>query len=314
MTDTQAPEAPRTKIAIIGKAPSSRLLAPYDDPTWEIWSLSDNYNVIPRWDRWFEIHDLDRYKQLYPSYYDWMASLPAGGKPLYVTEPRPELPAAVQFPWQHLVKKYGRYFTNTISWQTVFAIEELNRAVRKLGGEDGSIDLTEPLTATHYQRYGATIGVWGVDMATNTEYAHQRPSCEYFLGWVQGLGIELVLPDEADMLKCARMYAVEAFRGQLDRKIRVRTHELSQRKAKMANELQQAERAAMLMAGADQELDLIGQMVTQSNPDLAKWIGERRKSLAEELQGVTITRENLAKSVHMLTGALEDLKWSQQWA
>ena len=67
-------------IAIIGKAPSSRLLAPYDDDSWSIWSLSDNHTVLPRWDEWFELHDLDRYKESYGEYYDWLCSLPADGK------------------------------------------------------------------------------------------------------------------------------------------------------------------------------------------------------------------------------------------
>jgi hypothetical protein len=309
----QAPQAdPRFKIAIIGKAPSSRLIAPYDDPSWEIWSLSDNYNVIPRWDRWFEIHDLDRYKELYPPYYDWMAALPAGGKPLYISEARAEIPAGVPFPWQQLVAKYGRYFTNTISWQIVFAIEELRRLIQAVDGAPSGSE--GELTPEDYRRHGAMIGIWGVDMATNTEYAHQRPSCEYFMGWVKGLGIELLCPDECDMLKVARMYGIEAFRGELDRKIRVRQHELRERQAKMQHELGQAERAAMVMAGADQELANLEQLVGQANPDLLKFLQQRRQGLTGETQNVTIARDQLAKSVHMITGALEDLKWTQQWA
>lgn len=301
------------KIAIIGKAPSSRLIAPYDDPRWEIWSISDNFNVIPRWDRWFELHDLDRYKELYPSYYDWMASLPAGGKPLYTNERRDELPASVEFPWQHLVKKYGRYFTNTISWQIVFAIEELSRVIKlaKLGHASDHEGFE--LTPADYRACGAAIGVWGVDMATNTEYAHQRPSCEYFMGWVQGLGIELVVPDECDMLKTSRMYAIEAFRGQLDRKIRVRQAELIERKAKMSHELGQAEKAAFVLAGADQEIARLAQLV-QGNAEMTKYLEERRKAVRDDIDQAQIGREHLHRSVHMLDGALEDLKWAHQWA
>jgi len=53
------------------------------------------------------------------------------------------------------------------------------------------------------------IIVYGVDMAVGTEYAHQRPSCEYFLGLAAGLGIKVTIPDEADPLKTRFMYGFE---------------------------------------------------------------------------------------------------------
>src|SRR6056300_299520 len=114
------------KVAIIGKAPSSRLLAPFDDESFEVWSLSDNYTVLPRWDRWFELHDLDRYKDTFGQYYDWLCALPSGKdeKPVYVVDKVDEMPAGVLYPVDHITKKYGRYFTNTISWMTALAIDE----------------------------------------------------------------------------------------------------------------------------------------------------------------------------------------------
>ena len=53
------PGAPR-KIALIGKAPDSLKLAPYDDAEWEVWILNTLgfLNEVPRWDRQFELHDL----------------------------------------------------------------------------------------------------------------------------------------------------------------------------------------------------------------------------------------------------------------
>src|SRR5512143_2413950 len=45
------------KVALIGTAPSSRMLAPYNDPSWKIWACSPgNMNAIPKADVWFEIH------------------------------------------------------------------------------------------------------------------------------------------------------------------------------------------------------------------------------------------------------------------
>jgi len=44
------------KIAMIGTAPSSRMLAPFNDPEWTIWGSSPGNMDLPRADAWFEIH------------------------------------------------------------------------------------------------------------------------------------------------------------------------------------------------------------------------------------------------------------------
>src|SRR5713226_4715918 len=55
-TPTPAAAAP-LKIAMIGTAPSSRMLAPFNDPSWKIWACSPgNMNALPRVDTWFELH------------------------------------------------------------------------------------------------------------------------------------------------------------------------------------------------------------------------------------------------------------------
>src|SRR3954468_23311721 len=53
VSDLIKPVAPK-KVAILGTAPSSRMLAPFNDPEWQIWSCSPgNMGCIPRFDRWF---------------------------------------------------------------------------------------------------------------------------------------------------------------------------------------------------------------------------------------------------------------------
>src|SRR5882672_892663 len=45
------------KVALIGTAPSSRMLSPFNDPSWKIWACSPgNMGIMPRVDAWFEIH------------------------------------------------------------------------------------------------------------------------------------------------------------------------------------------------------------------------------------------------------------------
>jgi len=49
------------KIALVGSAPSSVLLAPYGDPSWEIWGCSPGvYYQAPRTEAWFELHRFEQ--------------------------------------------------------------------------------------------------------------------------------------------------------------------------------------------------------------------------------------------------------------
>ena len=47
------------KVAIIGTSPSSRMLAPFADESWQIWVCSQgNVGKLPRVSKWFEIHSI----------------------------------------------------------------------------------------------------------------------------------------------------------------------------------------------------------------------------------------------------------------
>jgi len=172
------------KIAIVGWAGTSRDLAPWTDPSWEKWGLNTMAQHLPyaqQMSRLYQIHSADDVRKDIteePAYWAWM--LENQTIPIYMHFPQPEIPMAVQFPTEELLKKYRNYFTNTVSWMIAHAIEE--------GAE--------------------VIGVWGVDMAAGTEYAAQRPSCEYYLGIAEGKGIEIVLPPESDLLRTTAQYGL----------------------------------------------------------------------------------------------------------
>ena len=178
------------KVAIVGKAPSSIAMAPYDDPTWEIWTLSNNAMLgeAKRWDRHVEIHPLANFRddEKKQPYWKWLCSEPAGGRPIYVQEVVPEIPAAVLFPKSKAVEVFGTYFNNTVSWVIALALLE---GVNELG-------------------------IFGVDMACDgdgehSEYAHQRPSCEYMIGFATGRGVQVTIPEQSDLLKARRLYGFD---------------------------------------------------------------------------------------------------------
>ncbi len=166
------------KIAIVGTT-CSLMDAPYKDPDWEVWGLNGAYKAMPRWDRWFDLHNMEILKKHHdPAYFDFLAN--AKDK-LMLNKEYSEYPDAEVFPYEALVDKYGRYFNNTVSWLIALAIEEQPEA----------------------------IGLWGVNMAADEEYGKQRPSCEYYIGLARGLGIEFIIPDSSEICKAPYLYGVE---------------------------------------------------------------------------------------------------------
>lgn len=219
MPDT---EDTRKKVAIVGKAPSSRGLAPFDDPTWEIWTCSTLgvNKEVPRISRHFEIHPLDWYrkKDAMRPYYDWLTRCKM---PVYLSKVDPAIPTGVAYPLDTIVERFGSYFTNTVSWMMALAIHE----------------------------HASHIHVYGVDMAADTEYGTQRPSCEYFLGLARGIGIDIYVPPQADLLKSYRLYGFE-HDDEFLAKWQTRQRELAQRHKAKQEQIDKLTREACFLEGA----------------------------------------------------------------
>lgn len=205
-----AEHVPATKkIAIVGKAPSSWREAPFDKPEWEIWALSDLFKEVPRWTRYFELHNpqprLEKWSKI--RYWDWLQKEhkdEAGNlKPIYMQHRYNEVPNSVPYPKDEIIEKFGNYFTNTISFMIALAIQE---------------------GATH-------ISLYGVDMAqqavgVKSEYAQQRPSCELMLGIAIGKGIKTRVHAKSDLLKCWKLYAYDSDPDAFQVKLLARKQEL----------------------------------------------------------------------------------------
>ncbi len=177
----------RKKVAILGFTPTRRL-APYDDKDFEIWGLNDLYKFkgdddIKRWDRWFDIHDTTKDYRLLGrmSWQESFKEFATWKCPIYMQKHHPEIPASVAYPVGEVVNRFGRYFTNSISYMIGLAILE---------------EFEE-------------IHVYGVDMAVDSEYNYERPSCEYILGVAVGRGIKIYIPPQADLLKSRCLYGFD---------------------------------------------------------------------------------------------------------
>jgi hypothetical protein len=160
-------------IAILGSAPSSRGLAPFDDPSWDIWSCSPTNaeGALPRVDTVFELHSQEWLLRQpeYKSYNDWLAQQPT----VYMLARHPRWPRAAAYPAAEMFKRYKvSFFSSTIAYMLALAI-----------------DLKPKM-----------IGLWGIDMSANDEYGRQRIGCHYFIEKAEQAGIKVIAPLESDIL------------------------------------------------------------------------------------------------------------------
>jgi hypothetical protein len=188
---------PRKKVALVGFASTTRHLAPYDDSEWEIWCLNEAHHApwLRRITRWFQIHqEWDFMKggnQSYEGHRKWL--LEKHDFPIYMQQEFEQVPSCVVYPLDEIVERFlgnvkrgnevNKYFTSSYSYMMAMALLE---------------DFDE-------------IGTWGFEMATDTEFRYQKGSTEFWMGLAAGLGKEVRITPECQLLSGA-MYGWEASR------------------------------------------------------------------------------------------------------
>jgi hypothetical protein len=183
------------KVIIMGFAPDSRDLAPVDDKSFDVWPLNELYmersDLKNRATAWFQLHGTEP-----PTIRDknQPKSLSELSCPVFMWKKHRAVPNSITYPKDEILEHfdiYGEgmapeaaherdraYFTNSVSWMIAMAI---------------------------YLKY-EEIHVYGVNMAQDQEFQHQRPSCEFFLGWARGAGIKVYLPMPCDLLTAWTLY------------------------------------------------------------------------------------------------------------
>lgn len=227
------------KIALVGSAPSSVRLAPWDDPSWTIFGCSPGaYPIARRVDAWFETHRWEppvagqpekQVPWFTPEYVKWMSELKC---PVYTGGPTPELPNAVLYPKQQMIDQYGPYFfTSSLSWMFAMALN------------------MEGVTE---------IGLWGVDMSAAEEYGDQRMGCHYFITLASQRGIKITVPPESDLLMPRALYGVGEWSPRMV-KLTARRRELEARRNAAQQTAANAQGEIMFLNGA---LDDLNYMLT----------------------------------------------------
>lgn len=235
-----APPKEERKVAIVGAARGSIDLTPDDDPSWEIWACSRAHQHLSRWDRWYEIHDLEYLRIAHADqclgedgYFAWLKKQET---PIYMQEKFPFIPAAVRYPREQVMQKFPRYFESSIAWMTAHLL------------------LEAPSTNV------TTLGIYGVSMDVPDEYAHQRANMEWLLGIAHGMGIKLVVPAESRLLKGRRLYGFETL-GNSDpgRHVISRRERMKKEVAQLEEAIQRARMNQAELKGAIQDIQWLEQ-------------------------------------------------------
>lgn len=254
------------KIGIIGFAKASRDLAPYDDPSWVFYGVNGVWTVAKRLDAILDLHA--------PWIYEWepsrrppghVAHLQAFSGPVYLIEARPDMPTSTSFPLDDVIRHVGRpYLTSSIALAFGLAMRE--------GANE--------------------IGLWGVEMATASEYADQRPCLEYLIGLAEARGIRVTLPEGCPILS-GPVYG----RGDLNPGgERLTPGQFERRLATLVKREQVLGRQAARLDGAIQEAEI----TLQSGLGVS---GEYRQHVEQMREQLVKTLDDLARVGGMLAEA-----------
>lgn len=167
------------KIAIVGRCWSTRSDAPWDDNSWEIWGLA--WDPIPKVDRIFETHqNFRRYMGTQEDGDYHVGGLRMAKVPVYMLERHEDIPQSIALDMVAITKAVGKtvqgtpYLESSIAYMVAQALLEL--------------------------KPGDRIGIWGVDLHCESEYAYQRPNLEYLIGLARGMGIKVYIPPQSALL------------------------------------------------------------------------------------------------------------------
>jgi hypothetical protein len=266
-TEPVAVAAP-LKVALIGTAPSSRMLAPFSDPTWKIWGCSPgNQNVLPRVDLWFELHS----NLLWPEheaygrpYLEWLnkQTFPV------LMQDQKHVPRATVYPKNEMVAMFGdSFFTSSFAWMMAYAMHQ------------GAVE----------------IALYGIDMASRDEFIRQRPGFFFFKYLAEQRGIKVSAPNESDIMQAPALYAyVDS--TPFGRKILARRQEVSGRINGMSQEKDRLVNSIGYLQGALEDLDYFESIWGGVSNDIGRleYENQQLKAQLAQLQALGLPPQPMA--------------------
>ncbi len=214
-----------TKLAIVGFAPSTRDLTPWDDQTFDIWTVNEEYNfdwvkrhpdihfqMHPRWD-WERANNINHFN--HPLWMKnkedkcirckgergwdvtntdtkevtWQTCNECEGKGIYT-------PPA----WRSTIPIIMQEHHNDVLNSVPFPLKEATNLLPLDGYAYFTSSVAYMLTLAYLMGY-QEINLYGFEMGTKTEYHYQKANFEYLVGLLQGYGIKIMVPPKSTLLK-----------------------------------------------------------------------------------------------------------------
>jgi hypothetical protein len=172
-------------LAVIGTADPTRQAAPYEDKNFEVWgvAVASTFPDVKRLDVQFEMHT----KGYWTRDANIVKRLAETKVPIYMHEQFPEIPTSMRFPIE-VVIQYRKYFTNSIAYMLALAYHSF--------------------MVTNKPKH---VAMFGVHMAANEEYSEQRPCCEYWIGRMEGAGMDVEPSHGGALLQAIGLYGYENY-------------------------------------------------------------------------------------------------------
>jgi len=214
----------KEKLAILGTA-SSMQMAPWTDQDFEIWAVAQcvTYGMFKRADLLFEIHNESYWRDE-----NVTLRLRKTEMPIYMMDKYPEVPNSIRFPIE-LLTTYRKYHMTSITYMLALAYHSF-------------IETGNP----------KHVALFGVHMESSEEYTDQRPCCEYWIGRMEGAGMDIFVPPVGAVLKAPYLYAYEGYNPAIP-KLRMRLNGLRAGLAHREKELRTVQDNYFKQNGAIQE-------------------------------------------------------------
>lgn len=247
-------------VAIVGSAKTTREHAPWDDPQVHIWGINEAmaFPWMRRANAMFQMHARWSFTRQNnrndPNHWEWLQK--PHPFPIYMQQVWSDIPSSVRYPLKEVIEWFGckRYFTSTVAYMIALAM---------------------------YRGY-KRIELYGVEMATDTEYAWQRDCVTYWIGRAEGLGIDVYLPPGCSLLR-GRLYGYEGGRV-------IERQYIEMRLNRLLREEQQARDRLQAISG---RVKLLAEQLTE-RPELAdefdRALTAERQALAD-LAGLSGARQ-----------------------
>lgn len=302
---------------------------------------------------WFDLHDRrdGDFSHRDAENIEWLAKFKG---PVLMQDHYEDIPSSAPFPLHDAVRFFRTtYWTNSISYMLAYLgmagrqfddapilldsfhteaeAKRLVKAIAKLGHlgviaqvTGGMWEVTSMLRAGAIIDEAAAYGeihVYGVDMAQEDktlgggEYSWQRPSCEYMIGFLRGMGIKVYVPRESDLLLTPFLYGYEGDGQAIRAKLRGRRTQLQEQSNHFKTNSQTNLMNAAATEGASKAFANAGEQLLK-NGKISQADAEELSKHAELLMGQAGQMRALAQNQQLqqagLDGALEDVNYTER--